>query len=180
MDNHLNWLKNCIRTVRDWPRPGIDFKDIMPLVEKPTSFCPAASAMTRLADSFNPTAIAAIEARGWLFGPTMAYNLQIGNVPLRKKSKLPVVGHSEDYSLEYNEATLEIPDFNLRGHKVVIVDDVLATGGTVNAAATLIRRAGGEVAGCVFLINLSYLTQERRDKYPLLPPYTAVLEYSER
>lgn len=180
MLSDYEFLKKLIRTVPDWPKPGIDFKDIMPLVEKADAFCPATSAMTRLADSFNATAIASVEARGWLFGPTMAYNLRAANCPLRKKSKLPVVGHSEDYSLEYNEATLEIPDFNLRGHKVVIVDDVLATGGTVNAAAQLIRRAGSEPVGCVFLIDLSYLKPERREKFPLLPPCKAVLEYPER
>ncbi|MCE9565659.1 MAG: adenine phosphoribosyltransferase [Planctomycetes bacterium] len=151
-------LKAYIRDVPDFPKPGVMFKDITPLLSDPSAFSYAVARMsahyaTEIIDS-----IAAAEARGFLFAAPMALELRKGLIPLRKPGKLPHTTHSFKYDLEYGSAELQMhSDAIRRGSRVLMVDDVLATGGTMAAACKLIEQAGGVVVGCAFLIELSFL-----------------------
>ncbi|AWM41291.1 Adenine phosphoribosyltransferase [Gemmata obscuriglobus] len=151
-------LTAYIRDVPDFPKPGILFKDIMPLLGTPAAF---ALAIERLAGHYPADRIdvlAAAEARGFLFAAPMALALKKPLVPLRKPGKLPGATHSFRYDLEYGSAELHVhTDAISPGARVLIVDDVLATGGTMAAACKLVEQAGGVVAGCAFLIELSFL-----------------------
>src|SRR5204862_551570 len=145
-------LAKYIRDIPDFPKPGILFKDITPLLADPPAF---AESVRRLAERYSLTAIdavAAVEARGFLFAAPMALQLRKPLVPLRKPGKLPYTTHSFKYDLEYGSAELHVHiDAVTPGASVLLVDDVLATGGTMAAACNLIERAGGTVAGCAFL-----------------------------
>ncbi|MDY3553625.1 adenine phosphoribosyltransferase [Gemmata sp. JC717] len=151
-------LTAYIRDVPDFPKPGILFKDIMPLLGTPAAF---AFAIERLAGHYPADRIdvlAAAEARGFLFAAPMALALKKPLVPLRKPGKLPGATHSFRYDLEYGSAELHVhTDAIAPGARVLLVDDVLATGGTMAAACKLVEQAGGVVAGCAFLIELSFL-----------------------
>lgn len=151
-------LHDYIRNIPDFPKPGIQFKDITPLLSDPSAF---GYACARLAAHFATRpfdAIAAAEARGFLFAAPMALELRKPLVPLRKPGKLPYLTHSFKYDLEYGSAELHMhTDGVVPGAKVLLVDDVLATGGTMAAACKLIEKAGGTVAGCAFLLELSML-----------------------
>ena len=151
-------LNAFIRDVPDFPKPGILFKDITPLLGDPAAFN---DAIARLSTHFagRPIdAIAAAEARGFLFAAPMAIGLLKPLIPLRKPGKLPYLTHSSQYDLEYGSAELHMHIDGIKpGAKVLLVDDVLATGGTMAAACKLIETAGGTVAGCAFLIELSFL-----------------------
>lgn len=151
-------LKAYIRDVPDFPKPGVQFKDITPLLADPAAFAYAVAKLsahyaTRLVD-----VIAAAEARGFLFAAPMALELRKPLVPLRKPGKLPYSTHSYKYDLEYGSAELHVHiDAITAGANVLLVDDVLATGGTMAAACNLVERAGGTVVGCAFLIELAFL-----------------------
>lgn len=151
-------LEPYIRNVPDFPKPGIQFKDITPLLANPAAF---GDACARLAAHFAARpfdAIAAAEARGFLFAAPMALELHKSLIPLRKPGKLPYKTHSYKYDLEYGSAELHMHvDSVVPGAKVLLVDDVLATGGTMAAACKLIEQAGGTVIGCAFLIELGFL-----------------------
>jgi adenine phosphoribosyltransferase len=151
-------LTEFIRNVPDFPKPGIQFKDITPLLADPSAF---GYACARLAAHFAKTpidAIAAAEARGFLFAAPMALELRKPLIPLRKPGKLPYQTISHTYSLEYGTAELHMHVDSVKpGANVLLVDDVLATGGTMAAACKLIEQAGGRVAGCAFLIELGFL-----------------------
>ncbi|HEY1192174.1 MAG TPA: adenine phosphoribosyltransferase [Gemmata sp.] len=151
-------LTAYIRDVPDFPKPGIMFKDIMPLLKSPDAF---ASAVAQMAGRYSGTpidAIAAAEARGFLFAAPMALVLKKPLVPLRKPGKLPGATHSFKYDLEYGSAELHVhTDAIAPGARVLLVDDVLATGGTMAAACKLVERAGGRVVECAFLIELAFL-----------------------
>lgn len=151
-------LTEFIRNVPDFPKPGIQFKDITPLLADPSAF---GYACARLAAHFAKTpidAIAAAEARGFLFAAPMALELRKPLIPLRKPGKLPYQTISHTYSLEYGTAELHMHVDSVKpGANVLLVDDVLATGGTMAAACELIEQAGGRVAGCAFLIELGFL-----------------------
>ncbi|MFO0801958.1 MAG: adenine phosphoribosyltransferase [Gemmataceae bacterium] len=151
-------LHEFIRNVPDFPKPGIQFKDITPLLGDPAAF---GYACARLAAHFSKTpidAIAAAEARGFLFAAPMALELRVPLVPLRKPGKLPYKTHSFKYALEYGTAELHMHIDGVKpGANVLVVDDVLATGGTMAAACKLIEQAGGRVAGCAFVIELGFL-----------------------
>ena len=146
------------RDVPDFPKPGIQFKDITPLLADPKAF---GFAVARLSAHFATRpidAIAAAEARGFLFAAPMALELLKPLIPLRKPGKLPYKTHSFKYGLEYGSAELHMHvDGITPGARVLVVDDVLATGGTMAAACKLIEQAGGTVVGCAFLIELSFL-----------------------
>jgi len=160
-------LTKYIRNIPDFPKPGIQFKDITPLLADPAAF---AYACARLAAHFSTRpvdAIAAAEARGFLFAAPLALELSKPLIPLRKPGKLPYKTHSFKYELEYGTAELHMHiDGVSPGARVLMVDDVLATGGTMSAACKLIEQAGGTIAGCAFLIELGFL--QGRD---LLAPY---------
>lgn len=151
-------LTAYVRDVPDFPKPGILFKDITPLLASPAAF---GYAIARLAahHAKKPLgAIAAAEARGFLFAAPLALELNLPLVPLRKPGKLPYKTHSFKYDLEYGSAELHMHiDGVAAGTPVLLVDDVLATGGTMAAAAKLVEQAGGVVAGCAFLIELGFL-----------------------
>jgi adenine phosphoribosyltransferase len=163
-------IENHIRTVQDFPRPGISFKDITPLIEDGDALHTAVDALARATDGISYDRILSAEARGFVFGTALAYRARKGLILARKPNKLPRDIISATYELEYGTDALEahldsIPD----GTRVLVADDLLATGGTARAMCQLVEDAGGTVAGVAFLIELSYLNG--RDK---LEPYEVV------
>jgi len=156
-------LKDHIRSIPDFPKPGILFRDITPLLADPAAF---QSAIRQMAAPFRQSGVdlvAAAEARGFIFAAPLALELHAGLIPIRKPGKLPSDTLSFTYELEYGTDTLEIhADAVLPGKNVLVVDDLLATGGTVEACCKLVEKAGGHVAGCVFLIELSALGGVKR------------------
>jgi adenine phosphoribosyltransferase len=159
-------ITSRIRDIPDYPQPGVVFKDITPLLGDGPAFC---EVIDGLAATFpDVDKIAGIEARGFILAAPVACRLGAGFVPVRKKGKLPAATFSEDYELEYGTATIEVhQDAFGPADRVLIVDDVLATGGTAHATADLVRRAGATVIGIAVLIELSFLGG--RDKLPGLP-----------
>ena len=151
-------LKSLIRTIPDHPKPGIMFRDVTTLFGDAQGF---KACIAQLAEPYRTLpidAIAGIEARGFIVGGAMADKLGCGFIPIRKKGKLPWKVYAQDYKLEYGTDTVEMHQDALdRGKRVLIVDDLIATGGTAEAAAKLIRRAGGEIAGACFIIDLPEL-----------------------
>lgn len=150
-------LKSLIRTIPDYPKPGIMFRDATTLMGHPVGF---KASIDALAAPFvgKVDAVAGIEARGFIFGGAVAEKLGCGFIPIRKKGKLPWTTIGQHYTLEYGVDTIEIHlDAVTDGQRVLIVDDLIATGGTAEAAILLIRRAGGVVAGCAFVIDLPEL-----------------------
>lgn len=151
-------LRALIRDVPDYPRPGILFKDITPLLGDGLAFREACEAMASPFHEYDVTHVAAIESRGFLFGAPIATLLGAGVVPVRKRGKLPYESHFEEYALEYGTDALEIHiDAVPPGARVLVVDDLLATGGTAAAACRLVERLEGRVVGCSFLIRLAFL-----------------------
>ena len=151
-------LHALIRDVPDFPKPGILFKDITPLLADPAAFGYACARMAAHFATRQVDAIAAAEARGFLFAAPMALELRVPLIPLRKPGKLPFRTHSFKYDLEYGSAELHMHVDSVKpGAKVLVVDDVLATGGTMAAACKLIEKAGGTIAGCAFLLELAFL-----------------------
>ena len=170
-------LKARIRNVPDFPSPGVLFRDITPLLRDPGALREATRAMSAPFDGTGIDAVVGIESRGFLFGPGIALGLGTGFVPLRKPGKLPAATLAEEYELEYAEASLEVhTDALAAGQRVLIADDVLATGGTAAAAFRLCRRLGAEVVGFSFLVALPTLGGLARLER-LGPPVRAIVEY---
>ncbi|HVF04787.1 MAG TPA: adenine phosphoribosyltransferase [Frankiaceae bacterium] len=156
-------LGGRIRDVEGFPQPGILFKDITPLLADHTAFAHAVDAIVAHHGRGNVDKVVGIEARGFIVAAPVAYHFGAGFVPVRKAGKLPAATHARSYALEYGEATLEVHrDAFEPGERVLIVDDVLATGGTVEAAAGLVADAGGRVVGCSVVIELSFLGGRQR------------------
>ena len=156
-------LDSFLRNVPDFPKPGIMFKDISPLLASVEALRYAIDAMAEKVTDLNIQRVAGIESRGFLFGTPLALKLGVGFTPIRKPGKLPADSTCVEYALEYGTDRLEIHNDGLHpGDSVLIVDDVLATGGTAQAACELIQLIGGEVAACVFLLELGFLNG--RDK----------------
>jgi adenine phosphoribosyltransferase len=156
-------LTDYIRDIPDFPKPGILFKDITPLLANPDAFATAVRLMSDHYRGAKVDAIAAAEARGFLFAAPMALDLKRPLVPLRKPGKLPYRTYSLKYDLEYGSAELQMHvDGFAHGARVLLVDDVLATGGTMEAGCRLIEQAGGAVAGCAFLVELAFLGGRKR------------------
>jgi adenine phosphoribosyltransferase len=154
----LDALRAAIRDVPDYPRPGILFKDITPLLANAQSFRSAVRLLEEKAAGLRPQRIVAIESRGFILGAALADRLNVGFIPVRKKGKLPWRRVGYTYDLEYGTDTVEMHEDALRaGERALIVDDVIATGGTARAAGELVRTLGADVAGYVFLIELSFL-----------------------
>jgi adenine phosphoribosyltransferase len=159
MDN----LKSLIREVPDFPKPGINFYDITTLLKDPDGFHEAIDALRRHYAGKGIRTVAGIEARGFIFAPALAYALNAGFVPIRKAKKLPAPTERVEYSLEYGTDSVEVHiDAIEPGQKVLIVDDVLATGGTAAAAAKLVEKLGGQVAGLGFVIELDFLSGRKK------------------
>lgn len=168
-------LTDYIRDIPDFPKPGILFKDITPLLANPVAF---RESIQQLASRFRDRkvdAIAAAEARGFLFAAPLALELNLPLVPLRKPGKLPYRTYSLKYDLEYGSAELQMHVDGVEpGQKVLLLDDVLATGGTMRAGCSLIEQAGGEVVACAFLVELTFLHgREKLKGYEIV----SLLEY---
>jgi adenine phosphoribosyltransferase len=151
-------LKKYIRSIPDWPKKGILFRDITPLLADVNVFTQAIKALCEGFDKNNIDYVAAVEARGFIFGAAVAEKLDAGFIPIRKKGKLPYKTQSVTYNLEYGTDTLQVhSDALTTGARVLMVDDLLATGGTMSAACKLIEKIGGQIAGISFLIELADL-----------------------
>ena len=151
-------LKEYIRDIPDFPQPGILFRDITPLLKEPKAFHYVIDRMAEIARSRGATAIAAIESRGFLFAAPLALKMGVPFIPIRKPGKLPYDSVTVEYSLEYGSGKLEMhSDACSPSDKVLVVDDLLATGGTGSGAAQLIEKLGATVAGFIFAIELSFL-----------------------
>ncbi len=166
-------LKRKIRDVVDFPKPGIVFKDITTLLRDASSFNRAVDLLGHRYLDREIDVVLGIEARGFIIGAALAYKLNKGVILVRKPGKLPYKTHSVEYELEYGSDALEIHQDAIEpGQKVLIADDVLATGGTVRAVIDLVRRMGGEVVECAFLAELSFL--KGRDKLGDVPVYSLI------
>jgi len=154
----MDQLKSKIRDIPDFPKKGIIFKDITPLVQDPASLRLAISGLIAPFKNTPITAVAGMEARGFIFGSLAAWELNVGFIPLRKPGKLPYDIQSVDYKLEYGDASLEVHiDAIKPGDRILLVDDLLATGGTARASCELVEKLGGEVVACAFVVELPIL-----------------------
>ena len=159
----MNDLKALIREVPDFPKPGINFYDITTLLKHPEGLRRTVDALAAQFSGERVDAVVGIEARGFIFAPALAYHMNAGFVPVRKPRKLPAECASISYDLEYGQDTLEIHrDAIGAGHRVIIADDLLATGGTAKAVVNLVEQLGGEVAGLVFVVELEFLPGRER------------------
>lgn len=148
-------LEDTIRSINDYPIKGIVFRDITTLLREKDAFRESIDKMAELAQKYNPDQIVGVEARGFIIGAALAYKLKCGFIPVRKPGKLPFDTISESYGLEYGKDVIELHiDAVKKGEKVLIVDDLLATGGTSKATANLVEKLGGEVLACLFMIEL--------------------------
>ena len=148
-------LKKYIRSIPDYPKKGILFRDITTLIKDPEAFKFTNDKIIEISKKIQFDKVAAIESRGFVIASTVSYTLQKPFILLRKKNKLPAETHSVDFKLEYGEATIEVhKDSISKGEKILVIDDLIATGGTAEAAAKLIEISGGKIAGFIFVINL--------------------------
>jgi len=148
-------LKKYIRSIQDYPKKGILFRDITTLIKNKDAFRDCIDQMSKILSKVNYDKIAAIESRGFIFASPLSYNLSKPYVLLRKKNKLPAERYSVDFELEYGKATLEIHKDSIKPkEKVLIIDDLVATGGTAEAGAKLVEKSGGIVSGFIFVMNL--------------------------
>jgi adenine phosphoribosyltransferase len=168
-------LTTCIRDVPDFPKPGITFKDISPLLANPLALQYSITALAEKVQTLGITAVAGIESRGFLFGPGVALALQARFIPIRKPGKLPWKVHRHEYDLEYGSDAIEIhQDAVDESDTVFVIDDVLATGGTLRAACQLIETCGAKVAAAGVVVDLAFLGGT-----PTIPvPVHSLLEYS--
>jgi adenine phosphoribosyltransferase len=165
----IEQIKDLVRDVPDFPEPGIVFKDITPILADPLAFSTITDLIVVHFGRGNVDKVVGIEARGFILASPVAYHFNAGFVPIRKQGKLPWETVSAEYSLEYGTATLELHRDAVRpGERVLIVDDVLATGGTAKAAASLVEDIGGTISGIACLIELDFLHgRDRVDDYEL-------------
>ena len=163
----MHRLKSKVRDIPDFPEPGIIFRDITPLVADPAALQLSVYQLLQpfLGESVN--AVAGMEARGFIFGSLAAWELGVGFIPLRKPGKLPYDVQTASYNLEYGSAALEVhTDAVNAGDKILLIDDLIATGGTAQASCQLIEKLGGEIIGCAFVIELDALKgREKLSKY---------------
>ena len=173
----IDSLKKLVRTVPDFPKPGILFYDITTLLKDKTGFAQMIDALAAHYIERKVDLVLGIEARGFIFGPALAYRLNAGFVPVRKPRKLPAPVARVTYDLEYGSDTLEIhKDAIVPGQNVVIVDDLLATGGTMEATVQLVTQLGGQIAGIGFAVELDFL--KGRDRFPYFDVFS-LLHYNE-
>ncbi|MBV8415580.1 MAG: adenine phosphoribosyltransferase [Verrucomicrobia bacterium] len=173
---NLEQLKSAIRDIPDFPRPGIIFKDITPILGNGQLFQRVIDHLADEAQKANPSKVVGIDARGFLFGAAVAYKLGLGCVPVRKKGKLPYKTIGSSYQLEYGDAEVEMHiDAIADGERVVLVDDLLATGGTSGAAVNLVQKIGGVVGSALFVIELAFLNG--REKLPPDVPVYSIVQY---
>jgi adenine phosphoribosyltransferase len=158
MGSDLAWLKEHIREIPDFPKPGVSFKDITPLLADPDAFRTTVDALGEPFATRQVDKVLGIEARGFIPAAAVAYRFGAGFVPVRKAGKLPWEIEREEYALEYGTDLLEVHRDGVHpGERVLIVDDVIATGGTAAATIALVKRLGGEIAGLAFIVQLAFL-----------------------
>jgi adenine phosphoribosyltransferase len=170
-----DYIKAHIRTVPDWPSAGVQFRDITPLLSNPRVFRVLIDQFVHRYFDQRPAAIAGLDARGFIIGSVLAYELNVGFIPIRKKGKLPYTTVEESYELEYGNATVEIhSDAACSGDRIVLIDDLIATGGTMMAGARLLQRLGAEVVECAAIVDLPELGGSKRILDAGLPLFTLV------
>jgi len=158
MSSYKDEIKAAVRTVEDWPQPGIMFRDIMPLLQDPQIFRKIIDSFVHRYQGMNLDAIAAVDARGFILGAPLAYELGLSLVPIRKKGKLPFDTISESYDLEYGQAEIELhTDAFKANDRVIIMDDLIATGGTMLAACELVKKLDAQVVEVAAIIDLPEL-----------------------
>lgn len=161
-------FKDYIRVIPDYPQPGIRFKDITTLLKEGEVYRAAIAELKTFTETLEPDIIAGPEARGFVVGTPLAVEMGLGFIPVRKANKLPYKSIQADYSLEYGKDSLAIHEDAIKpGDRVVIADDLLATGGTIETTVKLIEQLGGIVVGAVFLIELSYLEGRKNLDFPI-------------
>ena len=169
------FIRSHIRTVPDWPAPGVQFRDITPLLSNPKVFRVLIDQFVHRYFDTRPSAIAGLDARGFIIGSVLAYELNVGFAPIRKKGKLPFTTVAETYELEYGSATVEIhTDAVMAGDRVVLIDDLIATGGTMLAGMRLLERLGALVIEGAAIVDLPELGGSARLREAGLPLYTLV------
>ncbi len=170
------WLKGKVRDISDYPKPGIVFKDLTTLFKDAEAFSFVIDVLTDKCRELSPTKIVGIEARGFILAPTIAYKLGLGFVPIRKPGKLPYKTEKLSYDLEYGTDAIEVhTDAFDKGERVVLIDDLLATGGTAKAACQLIEKLGAKVAGIGFVISLDFL--KGQEKLPTGVDVFSLIQY---
>ncbi|MHC4839646.1 MAG: adenine phosphoribosyltransferase [Planctomycetota bacterium] len=151
-------VKRLIRDIPDFPKPGIIFKDITPVLDNPSAMARVMGGLEQVVEQWEPDRIVGVESRGFIFGAVLAAQMELPFTPIRKPGKLPYDKVSVSYTLEYGSGTLEMHTDGVgRGDRVVVIDDLLATGGTAKASAELIEKCGAEVAGFAFVVELDFL-----------------------
>lgn len=177
MQDHYitDYLRNHIRTVPDWPSPGVQFRDITPLLQDPKIFRVMVDAFVHryMDPGMRPDVVAGLDARGFILGSVIAYELAVGFVPIRKKGKLPFTTVEETYELEYGSATVELhTDAVKPGQRVLLVDDLIATGGTMMAGMRLLEKLGAQVVEGAAIVDLPELGGSARLREAGLPLFT--------
>lgn len=169
-------LRDHIRSVRDFPKPGINFYDISTLLAHPDAWRATINRLTAIIEPMNPDVLAGIESRGFLVAAPLALQMGLGFTMVRKRGKLPGETIAYEYTLEYGADVVEIQADAVRpGQRVVILDDLLATGGTLNAAAELIRKAGGVAAGAACVMELTFLNGREK----IAVPFESLIQYED-
>jgi adenine phosphoribosyltransferase len=175
MQDPCAYIKQHIRTVPDWPSAGVQFRDITPLLSNPRVFRVLIDQFVHRYFDTRPAAIAGLDARGFIIGSVLAYELNVGFIPIRKKGKLPFSTVQESYELEYGSATVEMhTDAVQPGDRVVLIDDLIATGGTMLAGARLLQRLGATVIEGAAIVDLPELGGSARLRAAGLPMHTLV------
>lgn len=170
-----DYIRDHIRTVPDWPAPGVQFRDITPLLQNPKVFRVLIDEFVHRYFDARPDAIAGLDARGFIIGAVVAYELNVGFVPIRKKGKLPYTTVEENYELEYGSATVEMhTDAVKPGDRVVLIDDLIATGGTMTAGMRLLQKLGATVIEGAAIVDLPELGGSQRLREAGLPLFTLV------
>lgn len=172
-----DYLRQHIRTVPDWPAPGVQFRDITPLLQNPRVFRVLIDAFVYryMEPGMRPDVVAGLDARGFILGSVVAYELNVGFVPIRKKGKLPFHTVAETFELEYGSATVELhTDAVQRGQRTLLIDDLIATGGTMMAGRRLLEKVGAVVTEGAAIVDLPELGGSRRLREAGLPLYTLV------
>ena len=158
-------IKDSIRSIPGWPIDGVIFRDITTLMQDPEAYRNTCDVFYNRYKDLNIDKVVGIDARGFVFGAVLAYQLNVGFVPVRKKGKLPYKTVSEQYTLEYGKNTVEMhEDAITEGEKIVIVDDLIATGGTIEAAVKLVKKLGGDILECAFIVELPELKGREKIK----------------
>jgi adenine phosphoribosyltransferase len=170
-----DYIRSHIRTVPDWPAAGVQFRDITPLLSNPRVFRVLIDQFVHRYFDTRPSAVAGLDARGFIIGSVLAYELNVGFVPIRKKGKLPFTTVQESYELEYGSAAVEMHTDAMRhGDRVVLIDDLIATGGTMMAGLRLLQRMGAQVIEGAAIVDLPELNGSQRLRAAGLPLFTLV------